>query len=79
MPLVIGRYEVLVNAMAECVFCIFSSATFEGNTRVVEIIKHVSQNRVVKCPDVIAICPCHRGVSVAEKRIAHLPGAVGVV
>ncbi len=32
----------------------------------------------MKCPDVIAIGPCHRSVSVA-KCISHLPGAVGVV
>ena len=57
VPLVIGRCEVLVNAMVECVFCRVSSVTFEGNTRVVEIIKHVSQNHVLKCPDVIALGP----------------------
>ncbi len=58
VPLDVGRSEVLANAMVECVFCRICSATFEGNTRVVEFIKHVSQNLVVKSPDVIATCPC---------------------
>ena len=70
--------EVLENAMRECAFCRVSWAASEGNTRGFELIKYVSQNCVMKCPDVIAIGPCHRSVSVA-KCISHLPGPVGVV
>ncbi len=43
-----------------------------------EIIKYVSQDRVMQCPDVIAIGPCHHSVS-AAKRITYLSGDVCVV
>ncbi len=59
-------------------FCRVSWAASEENTRGFELFEYVSQNCVMKCPDVIAVGPCHRIVSVA-KRISHLPGAVGVV
>jgi hypothetical protein len=59
-------------------FCRVSWAASEENTRGFELVKYVSQNCVMKCPDVIAIGPCHRSVSVAEC-ISHHPGAVGVV
>ncbi len=76
---IVTVYEVLENAAVECAFfCRFSSAAFEGNTRGVEIIEYVSQNRAMQCPGVIAIGPFHHIVSVA-KLITHFPGAVVVV
>ena len=48
-------------------FCIVFWAASEGNTRGFELAEYVSQNCAMKCPDVIAIGPCHRSVSVAKR------------